>query len=115
MKGTGNGMGLRCPQAKQLFSPYLDGAVTGTEMLVLQQHFPRHGTGVGRFERCVLFVLHQPIQAYRMFLPQIIDGQIPRYGVKPRAEFVFPVVLMPALQHANPGFLEEVLGQFTIS
>jgi hypothetical protein len=38
MKGTGNVMGLRCPQAKQLFSPYLDGAVTGTEMLVLQQH-----------------------------------------------------------------------------
>ena len=28
--------GLQCPQAKQLFSPYLDGAVTGTEMLALQ-------------------------------------------------------------------------------
>src|SRR5260370_33935685 len=25
------------------------------------------------------------------------------------------VVLMAAFQHANPGFLEEVLGQFTIS
>jgi hypothetical protein len=31
--------GLQCPQAKQLFSPYLDGAVTGTEMLALQHHF----------------------------------------------------------------------------
>ena len=31
--------GVRCPQAKQLFSPYLDGAVTGTEMLALQKHF----------------------------------------------------------------------------
>jgi hypothetical protein len=31
--------GLQCPQAKQLFSPYLDGAVTGTEMLALQKHF----------------------------------------------------------------------------
>src|SRR6516162_4782546 len=31
--------GVRCPQAKQLFSPYLDGAVTGTEMLALQRHF----------------------------------------------------------------------------
>jgi len=31
--------GLQCPQAKQLFSPYLDGAVTGTEMLALQDHF----------------------------------------------------------------------------
>ena len=29
---------LRCPAAKRLFSPYLDGAVTGTEMLALQQH-----------------------------------------------------------------------------
>jgi len=38
MKGTTK-MGLQCPQAKQLFSPYLDGAVTGTEMLALQRHF----------------------------------------------------------------------------
>jgi hypothetical protein len=29
---------LQCPQAKRLFSPYLDGAVTGTEMLALQHH-----------------------------------------------------------------------------
>jgi hypothetical protein len=28
----------QCPAAKRLFSPYLDGAVTGTEMLALQQH-----------------------------------------------------------------------------
>ena len=38
MKGTRNVMGLQCPQAKRLFSPYLDGAVTGTEMLALQLH-----------------------------------------------------------------------------
>ena len=31
-------MELQCPQAKKLFSPYLDGAVTGTEMLALQGH-----------------------------------------------------------------------------
>ena len=29
---------LQCPAAKRLFSPYLDGAVTGTEMLALEQH-----------------------------------------------------------------------------
>ena len=29
---------LQCPGAKRLFSPYLDGAVTGTEMLALQTH-----------------------------------------------------------------------------
>jgi hypothetical protein len=36
--GTGKNIGLQCPQAKRLFSPYLDGAVTGTEMLALQDH-----------------------------------------------------------------------------
>ena len=38
MKGTGRITELRCPQAKRLFSPYLDGAVTGTEMLALEDH-----------------------------------------------------------------------------
>jgi Putative zinc-finger len=38
MKGTGDIMGLQCPTAKRLFSPYLDGAVTGAEMLALQRH-----------------------------------------------------------------------------
>jgi hypothetical protein len=39
MKGTNQIKELQCLQAKQLFSPYLDGAVTGTEMLALQNHF----------------------------------------------------------------------------
>jgi hypothetical protein len=38
MKGTVNNTGLQCPQAKRLFSPYLDGVVTGTEMLAVQDH-----------------------------------------------------------------------------
>ena len=38
MKGTEKIKELRCPQAKRLFSPYLDGVVTGTEMLALQDH-----------------------------------------------------------------------------
>ena len=40
MIGTGNTRRteLQCAQAKRLFSPYLDGAVTGTEMLALQDH-----------------------------------------------------------------------------
>ena len=33
-----SGKELQCPQARRLFSPYLDGAVTGTEMLALQRH-----------------------------------------------------------------------------
>jgi len=38
MKGTREMKELQCPQAKRLFSPYLDGVVTGTEMLALQAH-----------------------------------------------------------------------------
>ena len=37
-KQTGKITGLKCSEAKPLFSPYLDGAVTGTEMLALQDH-----------------------------------------------------------------------------
>jgi len=43
MKGTGKITGLKCPRAKQLFSPYLDGALTGTEMLALQDHWSECG------------------------------------------------------------------------
>jgi|SRR5579859_3490872 len=38
MMGTRKIVKVQCPQAKRLFSPYLDGAVTGTEMLALQRH-----------------------------------------------------------------------------
>ena len=38
MMGTGEMMGMQCPQAKRMFSPYLDGAMTGAEMLALQDH-----------------------------------------------------------------------------
>ncbi len=36
--GTNRRLQLQCSQAKRLFSPYLDGAVTGTQMLALQDH-----------------------------------------------------------------------------
>jgi hypothetical protein len=39
MKGTVKNTGMRCPEAKELFSPYLDGAVTGMQMHGLQEHF----------------------------------------------------------------------------
>src|SRR5712691_11807509 len=88
-------------------------------LLMLLHNFPRHGSGIGRFGRRMTFVLHQPVDhpvpADQTFLPQIINRQIPRHRVEPRAEFVLAIVLMAAFQHANPGFLEEVLGQFTIS
>ena len=37
--GTEKITGLQCPRAKRLFSPYLDGVLTGAEMLALQDHF----------------------------------------------------------------------------
>jgi hypothetical protein len=36
--GTEKTAGLQCSQAKRLFSPYLDGAMTGAQMLALQDH-----------------------------------------------------------------------------
>jgi hypothetical protein len=50
MKGTGKITGLQCPEAKELFSPYLDGAVTGTEMLALQKHLSDCGECNGEYE-----------------------------------------------------------------
>jgi len=38
MKGTGKIQQLQCPKAKLLFSPYLDGVVTGAQMLGLEKH-----------------------------------------------------------------------------
>lgn len=38
MMGRLKNDGLQCPRAKRLFSPYLDGAVTGSEMLALEKH-----------------------------------------------------------------------------
>jgi Putative zinc-finger len=38
MTGTAKPMGMTCPKARPLFSPYLDGRVTGAEMLALQAH-----------------------------------------------------------------------------
>lgn len=38
VKGAGDPKTMKCPEARGLLSPYLDGAVTGTEMLALQRH-----------------------------------------------------------------------------
>lgn len=55
MNGTGNAsirtsQGLQCAQAKRLFSPYLDGAVTGTQMLALQNHLSECGACNERYQ-----------------------------------------------------------------
>jgi len=48
--GARKTMGMQCPQAKRLFSPYLDGVVTGTEMLALQSHFVECRTCHGEYQ-----------------------------------------------------------------
>lgn len=55
MNGTGNAsirtsQGLQCAQAKRLFSPYLDGAVTGTQMFALQNHLSECGACNERYQ-----------------------------------------------------------------
>lgn len=49
--GTWKTERLQCPQAKRLFSPYLDGAVTGTEMIALQNHLAECGACNGEYQR----------------------------------------------------------------
>jgi hypothetical protein len=50
MTGTGKNTGMTCPQARRLFSPYLDGRVTGAEMLALQSHFQQCAKCNRRYE-----------------------------------------------------------------
>ncbi len=50
MKGTKKITSLQCPEAKRLFSPYLDGAVTGTEMLALQKHLSNCAACNGEYQ-----------------------------------------------------------------
>jgi hypothetical protein len=38
MTGTGKNTRMTCPKAKRLFSPYLDGRLSGADMLALQSH-----------------------------------------------------------------------------
>ncbi len=40
---------MRCMEAESMFSPYLDGAVTGTEMLALTQHLDNCARCQGRY------------------------------------------------------------------
>jgi hypothetical protein len=50
MTGTGRNTGMMCPKARRLFSPYLDGRVTGAEMLALQNHLQQCAKCNQRYE-----------------------------------------------------------------
>ena len=66
--GTREAVTLQCPLAKQLFSPYLDGAVTGTEMLALQQH-------LAECERCNRE--YQSLQRAQQLLMSVARPKVP--------------------------------------
>jgi hypothetical protein len=42
---------MRCAEAKELLSPYLDGAVTGTEMRMLQEHLESCAKCMGEYHK----------------------------------------------------------------
>jgi Putative zinc-finger len=50
MMGTENIQELQCPQAKRRFSLYLDGMLTGTQMLALQRHLSECSACSERYE-----------------------------------------------------------------
>lgn len=50
MTGTERNTEMACPRARRLFSPYLDGRVSGAEMLVLQDHLERCAPCSKRYE-----------------------------------------------------------------
>jgi hypothetical protein len=48
----------------------------------------------------------------RLLLSQVIDRQVSCDGEQPRLETEAAVVLVRVFQNTQPGFLNEVLGQF---
>ena len=60
----------------------------------------------------ILLRIGQGVQALRLFGALPVDDQVARNGEEPGLEFRFAVVLMATLEHADPGFLEKVLGAF---
>src|SRR5258708_34142204 len=55
------------------------------------------------------------IEALRFLLALPIDDQVAGDGKKPGFKLGFAVVLMAALEDANPGLLKEVLGALAIA
>jgi len=59
--------------------------------------------------------MQQAIEAGGLFTAHVVDGQVASHGEEPGAESVFVVELVAAFEHTNPGFLEEVFGEFAVS
>jgi hypothetical protein len=118
MKGTGNMTGLQCPRAKRLFSPYLDGAITGTEMLALQDHLSECAACQQEYEglRCTQQLL---VSMKRPQVPADLGLKLrlaisreaararrpPFEGLRVRLENAFEAFMVPA----TAGFLSALI------
>src|SRR5882762_266779 len=59
--------------------------------------------------------VRQRIETFHFPLALPVDDQVARDREEPGVKFRFAVVLVPALQHADPGLLKEVFGALAIS
>jgi hypothetical protein len=118
MKGTEKKAGLQCPEAKRLFSPYLDGAVTGTEMLALEQHLAgcaacdQHYSSLRETQRLLVSVARPKAPAdlgLRLRLAisrEVAQAKRPPFeGVWVRLENAFRAFMVPA----TAGFLSALV------
>ncbi len=116
--GTKKSAVLQCPQAKQLFSAYLDGAVTGTEMLALQNHFAQcpacHGEyqALRRTQQLLVNVARPKVPAdlglkLRLAISrEVAPARRARFeGVMVRLENAFQAFMVPAAA----GFVSAVI------
>src|SRR6266852_5717674 len=70
---------------------------------------------VCELQRMILFRVRQRVEALRFLGTLPIDNQMPRDGEEPSFKFGFAVVLVAALENADPGLLEKILGALFVS
>jgi hypothetical protein len=118
MTGTRKIAELQCPEAKRLFSPYLDGAVTGTEMLAVERHLAgctacdRHYSSLRETQQLLANVARPKAPAdlgLRLRLAisrEVAQAKRPPFeGLWVRLENSFRVLLVPA----TAGFLSALI------
>jgi hypothetical protein len=118
MTGTEKITVLQCPEAKRLLSPYLDGAVTGTEMLALERHLAAcagcggHYSSLRETQRLVVSVGRPKAPAdlglrLRLAISREVAQakRVPFEGLFVRLENTFKAFMVPA----TAGFLSALI------
>jgi hypothetical protein len=119
VRGSGSrGGSMHCSEAKELFSPYLDGAVTGTQMLGLQEHIENCSTCADEYDllrqaQQMLVSVGRPKAPVDLGLKlrlaisreAALARQPPFVGIRMRLENVVNAFMVPA----TAGFLSAVL------